>query len=838
MVVGQDVLDEIALTRAEYDLIVERLGREPNGVELGMFGALWSEHCGYKHSRALLGMFRHTRRGPGVGAALSETGAENAGAVDIGDGLAVVFKVESHNHPSAVEPFQGAATGVGGIVRDVLAMGARPVALLNSLRFGPLDGGDGGAAFGGGDGLTSIAAHSPASDGVGGSASIAADDVVGGAASGGGDGPTSVAARGAESGVVGGAASGGDDGAASIVASGAESGGGDGAVVGRNRYLFGGVVRGISWYGNCIGVPDVGGEIYFDPAYSHNPLVNAMCVGVIEKSRLASAAARVPGSVLLLAGAGTGRDGIHGASGLASRTFEEEAELRPTVQVGNPFLEKALIEACLEAVDTGAVLAIQDLGAAGLTSAVIESAARAGRGVCIDLARVVRREGGMSAYEVMLSESQERMLLVALPERVEEVRAVFRRWDVDCEEIGRVIAEPVARIYDGGELVAHLPVLPLSEAPVYRLEGRASAEDLARRGFSLEGLALPECGPGETLLRLLASPNIASRQAVYRQYDYQVQTNTVAGPGGSDAAVLRVKGTGKAIALAVDGNGRHCLLDPFVGGQIAVAEVCRNLSCVGARPLALTDCLNFGNPLRPDIYWQLEECIRGMALASERLDAPVVSGNVSLFNETQGQAVLPTPVVGALGLLEDAAGAVGAGFPGEGLAVVLLGPGPGESGAGDLAGSEYLRVMHRLTAGQPGIDLELEGRVQEVCRAGIAAGLIRSAHDCSDGGLAVALAEGCILGGVGFRWQGDGGGGSRWDAALFGERQSRIVVTVEGGRIGELEGLAADGGVPAGLLGFTGGDDLEIGPEAGGGIGLSVAGLRAVWSGALEAAGG
>ena len=752
MPVSQEVLDEIALTRAEYDLIVERLNREPNAVELGMFGALWSEHCGYKHSRPLLSMFTHTS--PVV---LSETGAENAGAVDIGDGLAVVFKVESHNHPSAVEPFQGAATGVGGIVRDILAMGARPIALLNSLRFGPLDDSAQGAV---------------------------------------------------------------------------------------NRHLFGGVVRGISWYGNCIGVPDVGGEIYFDPSYSHNPLVNAMCVGLINKDRLASAAARVPGSVLLLAGADTGRDGIHGASGLASRTFEEEAELRPTVQVGNPFLEKVLIEACLEALDTGAVLAIQDLGAAGLTSASIESAARAGRGIRLDLAEVHRRETGMNAYEVMLSESQERMLLVALPERMHEVTAVFDRWDVDCREIGRVIVEPEAQIFDATEPVAHLPILPLSEAPAYRLEGKPSAEDVARREMSLAEVSLPECGPTETLLRLLASPNIASKRSVYRQYDHQVQTNTMIGPGGSDAAVLRVKGTGKAIAVAVDGNGRHCFLDPFVGGQIAVAEVCRNVSCTGARPLALTDCLNFGNPLRPDIYYQLEECIRGMALASESLDAPVVSGNVSLFNETQGQAVHPTPVVGALGLLEDAGKAVGAGFPAEGLAVVLLGPGLGAATLQDLAGSEYLSAIHGMTAGQPHIDLDLERRVQQTCREGVKQGLVLSAHDCSDGGLAVALAEGCILGNMGFRLQGSLDSMPRWDVALVGEKQSRIIVTVARDRMNLLEDLAHANGAPMSVLGFTGGNALRIdsydedGEESGNGVNVTVADLAAVWSQALEDAGG
>ena len=584
------------------------------------------------------------------------------------------------------------------------------------------------------------------------------------------------------------------------------------------------------------------GEIYFDPSYSHNPLVNAMCVGLIDKDRLASAAARVPGSVLLLVGADTGRDGIHGASGLASRTFEEEAELRPTVQVGNPFLEKVLIEACLEALDTGAVLAIQDLGAAGLTSASIESAARAGRGIRMDLAQVHRRETGMNAYEVMLSESQERMLLVTLPERVDEVRKVFDRWDVDCRDIGRVIAEPEAQIFEDARSVAHLPIQPLSEAPAYRLEGKPSGDDVARREMSLADIPLPEGGPAETLLRLLASPNIASKRAVYQQYDHQVQTNTVVGPGGSDAAVLRVKGTRKGIAVAVDGNGRHCFLDPFVGGQIAVAEVCRNISCTGARPLALTDCLNFGNPLRPDIYYQLEECIRGMALASEMLDAPVVSGNVSLFNETQGQAVHPTPVVGALGLLEDAAKTVGAGFPKEGLAVMLLGPGLGGASTQDLAGSEYLSVMHDLTAGLPFIDIDLERRVQETCREGVKQGLVLSAHDCSDGGLAVALAECCILGGVGFRFEAPLESLPRWDAALFGEKQSRIAVSVDRDRMHLVQDLAHANGIPVSILGFTGGNSFlidskdEEGATTGGGVNLPVAELAAVWTGALEEA--
>ena len=575
MPVSKEILDEIALSPAEYRMIVDRLDREPNPVELGMFGALWSEHCGYKHSRPLLGMLPSTSA-----RTLSQAGAENAGAIDIGDGLAVVFKVESHNHPSAVEPLQGAATGVGGIVRDILAMGARPIALLNSLRFGPPD--------------------EPA-----------------------------------------------------------------------NRRLLRGVVDGIGWYGNCIGVPDVAGEIYFDESYSQNPLVNAMCVGIARIDDLASAAADTPGDVLLLVGAGTGRDGIHGASGLASRTFEEEQELRPTVQVGNPFLEKVLIEACLEALATGKVRALQDLGAAGLTSAAVESVARGQRGFALDISQVHRREAGMTGYEVMLSESQERMLLVAAPEHVSEVSAVFEKWDVPCYAVGVVTEEQTARVTEGAATIAAAPIPHLADAPRYRLTGQASAESEERQRLRLSDVPQPAAAglrdANQVLLRLLASPNIASRQNVYRQYDHQVQTNTVVGPGAGDAAVLRVKETGKAIAVAIDGNGRQCFLAPHRGGQRVVAEVTRNLSCVGAEPLALTDCLNFGNPERPDIYYQLEGCIAGMADACRELGLPVVSGNVSLYNESQGAAIFPTPIVGGLGLLNDVRRHCGAGFPAGGL---------------------------------------------------------------------------------------------------------------------------------------------------------------------------
>ena len=738
MTVSQEVLDEIALSQTEYQMILGRLNREPNPVELGMFGALWSEHCGYKHSRPLLSLFPSNSS-----RVLSQSGSENAGAIDIGGGLAIVFKVESHNHPSAVEPRQGAATGVGGIVRDILAMGARPIALLNSLRFGPLD--------------------DP-----------------------------------------------------------------------HNRYLMQGVVEGISWYGNCIGVPDVAGEIYFDSSYSQNPLVNAMCVGVVETGRIATAAAGNVGDVLLLVGAETGRDGIHGASGLASRTFEEETELRPTVQVGNPFLEKVLIESCLEALAIGCVSAIQDLGAAGLTSAAIESVARGGRGLELDISQVHRREEGMTGYEVMLSESQERMLLVVPPGNVPQVREVFDRWDVPCREVGRVSQEPFAHITDGVQPLAHLPIAELSEAPQYRLQGVPSEDYEARQQLTIQDIPLPSQGAGEILLRLLASPNIASKRSVYQQYDHQVQTNTVVGPG-SDAAVLRIKGTGKAIALAIDGNSRYCYLDPYLGGQIAVAEVCRNLSCSGAEPIALTDCLNFGNPERPEIYYQLEQCIRGMARACRILNVPVVSGNVSLYNEAQGQAILPTPVVGGLGLLDSVDRHAAAGFPGEGLTVALLGSEPGRYRVADLAGSEYLQLVLGLVRGRPNIDLRHEKAVQELCRRVIAEGIAASAHDCSDGGLAVALAESSILGGVGFQGNESVARLSRsWDAALFGERQSRVVVSLAPAQWPELQRLAREAGVAVAQLGVTGGGGFQIAQH----IDLSLDAIADAWDNGLDRAQG
>lgn len=735
MPVSQETLDEIALSREEYDLIAAKLGREPNGLELGMFGALWSEHCGYKHSKPLLREF------PSGGAALTQAGEENAGAVDVGGGLAVVFKIESHNHPSAVEPHQGAATGVGGIVRDILAMGARPVALLNSLRFGP------------------------------------PDDA-------------------------------------------------------RNRYLFEGVVAGISAYGNCIGVPDVGGEVAFAPSYAGNPLVNAMCAGLAPSGALTRAIAETPGSLLLLAGSATGRDGIHGASGLASRTFEDDREMRPTVQVGDPFTEKVLIEACLEAATSGLLEGMQDLGAAGLSSSVMECAARGGTGVCLDVSRVPRREPGMSPYEVMLSESQERMLLIVKPGDVASVRSVFERWDLPVAEIGEVTADGIARVSDGGEIAAEVPVAALVDAPQYRPPARRPAylDELQETPMPP---APPPSEAGRLLRALLAAPNVASKRAVYRRYDHEVQTRTVVKPGAGGAAVLRIRETGKGLAMAADGPGRMAYLDPYAGGAMAVAEACRNVAAAGAAPLAVTDCLNFGDPRKPEVYYQLRECVRGMADACRALGVPVVSGNVSLYNETQGEAIYPTPVVGAVGLMDDARCALGAAFDAPGLVVLLLGGAPADAGEGaPLAGSEYLATAHGMVAGKPAIDLDAEARLQRLLVALARERLLRSAHDCADGGLAVALAESAALGGVGFTGGSGWPSAGRWDAALFGESPSRAVVSCAEGDAERIESAARAEGVPCVRLGATGGDRFAV----PGLVDEPLAALDAAYFGGLEAA--
>ncbi len=734
MPITKAILDEIALSEREYEAIVERLGREPNSLELGMFGALWSEHCGYKHSKQLLRLFPSESPHLLVGA-----GKENAGVVDIGDGLAAVFKVESHNHPSAVEPYQGAATGVGGIVRDILAMGARPTALMNSLRFGP---------------LTNA----------------------------------------------------------------------------RNRYLFHGVVSGISGYGNCIGVPDIGGELNFAPSYSGNPLVNALCLGIVRADKMLRAAASNPGDLFVLVGSETGRDGIHGASGLASRTFEEEREQRPAVQVGNPFLEKVLIEACLEVAEAGLLEGLQDLGAAGLTSSAIECAAKGGTGLELDVALVPRRESGMTPYEVMLSESQERMLLIIAPENLPKIKAIFDKWDTPCTAIGRVTPTGMARILNGGQEAARLPVYMLTHPPLYDIPADKPASLARLQAYDLASLPLPKEPPGNVLLKLLASPNIASRESVYRQYDHQVQTNTILGPGQADAAVFRVKGVSQGLALSTDGNGRLCYLDPFTGGAIAVAEACRNVVCSGAQPIALTDCLNFGDPERPLVAYQLRQAVLGMVQACEALNVPVVSGNVSLYNETRGEPVYPTPTIGALGLLENAAKRCPSAFQQEGDAVVLLGVALVEGNPSYLAGSECLEAIHGLVAGQPAIDLALEARLQRCCLRLIKEGLLHSAHDCSEGGLAVALAESAIQGGQGF--QGVFAFHGRWDAALFGEEQSRIVVSLPATDLPKLAQLCMEESVHYVHLGTVGGSRFVI-PEA---LALPLEGMAKAWHSGLEIA--
>ncbi len=709
-------LDEVALSKAEYDQIVALMSREPTPVELGMFGSLWSEHCGYKNSKPLLRLF--PTEGEHI---MVEAGKENAGVIDIGDGYAIVMKIESHNHPSAIEPYEGAATGVGGIVRDIFAMGARPIALLNSLRFGP-------------------------------------------------------------------------------------------PKEGRNGYLFSGVVSGISGYGNCLGIPNVGGEVVFSSCYTGNPLVNAMCVGLIKGGKVLSAKASTPGNLLMVVGADTGRDGIHGASGLASRTLEDDRELRSAVQVGNPFMEKLLLEACLELAETDWLEALQDLGAAGLTSAAVECVAKGGTGLDIDVLKVPRRATGMTAYDVMLSESQERMLAVVKPEFEAQVRALFEKYDLTCAVIGTVIEEQVARIREGETIVAEGPVQALTKPPEYRREGVEAPEVIALRNFDLSGI--PDAPPAgnswsNTLLALLGAPNVASKRPVFRQYDHQVLTNTVVSPG-ADAAVLRIKGTTKGIALATDGNARMVYLDPQVGGAMVIAEATRNVVCTGARPVAVTDCLNFGNPERPSVYYQLEHAILGMAEACRTLRTPVISGNVSLYNESGDQAIYPTPIVGVLGILEDVATHCTPGFKAEGDAVYLLGDDLSGAAVANLAGSEYLSHFHNLVAGQPKLDLALEERLQVLCLDLIQRGIVKSAHDCADGGLAVALAESCMHGSLGLDASGLPVNG-RADALLFGETASRIVVSIAPERSLGFESAVRTANVPYTKLGNVAGDRLVIG---------------------------
>jgi phosphoribosylformylglycinamidine synthase II len=752
-----DLARDLGLTLEEYDRIIQRLGREPTYTELGLFSALWSEHCAYKHSRVFLARLPttgpHVIQGPG----------ENAGALDIGDGWAVVFKIESHNHPSFIEPFQGAATGVGGILRDIFTMGARPIAILDSLRFG--DPGDPQA-----------------------------------------------------------------------------------------RRLLEGVVAGISWYGNCFGCPTVGGEIAFAPEYAGNPLVNVMCVGLVRADRLFRARAEGVGNPVFYVGNKTGRDGIHGAT-MASATFDERAEeRRPTVQVGDPFTEKLLLEACLEAMQTGAVVGIQDMGAAGLACCTSEMPARAGTGMDVELAHVPQRERAMTPYEILLSESQERMLLVATRGREEEIRRVFAKWELDAVEIGRVTADGLLTVRDHGEVAARVPIRELTEAPRYEKPTAPPAGLKALQMF--DPLTLPEPADyDEALVAVLGSPTVASKEWAFRQYDQQVGINTLVLPG-SDAAVLRIKGTRRALAVATDGNGRQVFLDPRRGTALAVAEAARNVSCAGARPLGVTDCMNFGSPERPDILWQFAESIEGMAEACRALGLPVVGGNVSFYNETVhakgatppsvspgdakgtappsgsvgGQAILPTPIVGVVGVLEDAERRATQWFKGAGHRIALLGP-----EAVSLGGSEYLWVLHRRLAGAlAALDLPLERRVQAAIQAAVGAGLVLSAHDCAEGGLAVALAEACVTGPEPVGGTVSLPRAERPDLALFGEGPSRVVVSVDPERVLAFEGLMAEAAIPWGWIGTTGAERLRIrcGPTTV--IDTAVGSLEQAWRSGFE----
>jgi phosphoribosylformylglycinamidine synthase II len=738
MMIDSETIERHGLTSDEYGRIVKFLGREPNLTELGIFSVMWSEHCSYKSSRV------HLKTLPTEGPQVLQGPGENAGAIDIGQGLAAIFKIESHNHPSFIEPYQGAATGVGGIIRDIFTMGARPIALMNSLRFGSLD-----------------------APGV--------------------------------------------------------------------RRLVEGVVAGIAGYGNSIGVPTVGGEIVFDPSYAGNPLVNVFCLGIARASDIVKGVASGVGNAVYYVGAKTGRDGIHGAT-MASAEFDDRsAEKRPAVQVGDPFMEKLLLEACLEVMQTDALVGIQDMGAAGLTCSTTEMGSRGGAGVQIDVSLVPQRETGMTPYEIMLSESQERMLLVVKKGREAEVERIFEKWDLHAVHIGEVTSDGMLRVKNHGEPVAEIPNRALTdEAPVYRRPMETPSYLAEAQALDLNVLSSP-IGTNQALLSLLGSPTIASKEWAYRQYDHMVQTNTVNLPG-LGAGVVRIKGTERALAMSLDGNGRHCYLDPHRGAMLAVAEAARNVACAGARPLGATNCLNFGNPERPAIMWQLARAVEGIGEACRALGVPITGGNVSLYNETDGRAIYPTPIIGVIGLLEHADRMLNRRFQGAGDAIILLGEGRGE-----LGGSEYLNVVHRLVRGvPPRLDLDAERALHDLLITLADERLMRSAHDCADGGLGVALAECCFgAGGIGAEASVEGVRVScdpviDEAAALFGESASRVVVSATPDNVTEVLSRAAAAGVPARVIGQTGGNLLRIAVAGRMIVDLPVSEAELVWSTAIE----
>ncbi len=719
----------LGLRASEYDDICSRLGREPSYVELAIFSLMWSEHCGYKHSRPLL------KGLPVGGDCILQGPGENAGIIDIGDDFAIAMKIESHNHPSAIEPFQGAATGIGGIVRDIFAVGARPIACLDPLHFGSL-------------------------------------------------------------------------------------------AKARQRFLLEGVVAGVAAYGNCMGIPTIGGEIHFEDSYEDNCLVNVMCVGLVRHGGILKASASGEGNLIFLIGSATGRDGIGGASVLASAEFDETAEeKRPTVQVGDPFTEKKLLEACLEMRDRGLLVGLQDLGAGGLSSSASEMASKGGAGIDLDISRVPLREKGMEPFEIMISESQERMLACVEPHNEDSVNEVCARWDLDATVVGQATASGRLRIFNAGELIGDMPVAALvDEAPTYVVEPLRPSHEVDE---PLGEDRYPQPADlNQTLLTLLASPNICSRRWVWQQYDHMVQTNNALWPGG-EAAVLRIKGQKRGVAFTTDGNGRRCYLDPRRGARAVVAEAARNLACVGARPLAITNCLNFGNPEKGGIYHQFKEAVAGMREACQALGTPVTGGNVSFYNESFGKAIYPNPVIGMMGLVEDVSRIQTHAFKDEGDAVLLLG---GARPAVD--GSEYQLRIHGEVAGRiPDVDLELEKKVQSLVREAIIKGLAKSAHDVSDGGLACCLAESAIAGGIGAAIELDSS--RRPDILLFGEAPGLIVITTAAASLEPLLELAD--GLPLKQIGRTGGGRLSINAGGAALVDVPLAQIKRAWEASLEA---
>ncbi|MCM3260713.1 phosphoribosylformylglycinamidine synthase subunit PurL [Paenibacillus lautus] len=723
------IYKQMGVSDSEYELICSFMGRKPNYTEIGVFSVMWSEHCAYKNSKPLL------RRFPTSGPRVLMGPGEGAGIVDIGDNQAVVFKIESHNHPSAVEPYQGAATGVGGIIRDIFSMGARPVAILNSLRFGKLE-----------------------SD--------------------------------------------------------------------RVKYLFEHVVSGIAGYGNCIGIPTVGGEVVFDESYEGNPLVNAMCVGVIDHDKIQRGVAKGVGNPVFYVGPPTGRDGIHGATFASVELTEESEANRTAVQVGDPFMEKLVMESCLELIDSGIVLGIQDMGAAGLTCSSAEMASKAGNGLELYLDQVPQREEGMTPYEMMLSESQERMLFVVEPKHEAQAREIFERWGVICAKVGKVTDDGRLKLIHHGEVVGDMPVKALvDECPIYNKPSQEPA--YYQEQAAVDTLRYEEVKDlGGALKKVLASPSLASKAWVYNQYDYMVRTSTAVRPG-SDAAVVTVHGTRKALAMTTDCNGRYVYLDPELGGRIAVSEAARNIVCSGAEPLAITDNLNFGSPEKPEIFWQMEKAVDGMAEACRELETPVIGGNVSLYNENAKGAIYPTPVVGMVGLIHDTDHITTQAFKAEGDAIYVLG-----DTLAELGGSEFQAIIHGVSEGRPPeLNLDIEKKLLGGVLKAIQSGLVQSAHDVSEGGLAAALAESCISGGIGasVKWATD----LRNDVALFSESQSRIVLSASPDHKNALEKLLQEAGVPFTALGVVGGNKLSININGASALEESVEALKSVWEDAI-----